>query len=151
MRLNNDAVRAVLLHIEETLNGNFDSNFITNWEILSGIEECKLYEKDDISYAIEVLLTTDFLNLVRKPIYDPDGYLLKVEIKGLTFNGCNFLDNIRKPEIWDTVKKKAKSFGGSSIIALSTAGSELAKSLLTDPNALQNFLSGIDNIKNLLP
>lgn len=60
MRLNNDAVRAVLLHIEETLNGNFDSNFITNWEILSGIEECKLYEKDDISYAIEVLLTTDF-------------------------------------------------------------------------------------------
>lgn len=150
MRLNNDAVRDVLLYIENILNEDYDSNFITNWEILNGIDECKLYKKEDISYAIEVLLTTDFLNLVHRPVYAPDGNLLKADIKGLTFSGCNFLDNIRRPEIWEVVKKKANFIKMNSISALAFAGSELAKSLLTDPNAIQNFLQGIDNIKSLL-
>lgn len=150
MRLNNDAVREVLLYIENTLNEDYDSNFITNWEILNGINECKLYKREDISYAIEVLLTADFLNLVHKPVYAPDGSLLKADIKGLTFSGCNFLDNIRRPEIWEVVKKKAKSLKMNSISALAFAGSELAKSLLTDSNALQNFIDGVNNVTNII-
>jgi len=150
MKFNPDATREVLLYIEKTLNYDNEKPYIEQWDIISNIKECKLYNKNDIEYSIEVLLTTNFLNLVQAPLYSPDGELILVKIKGLTFEGCNFLDNIRKPEIWETVKKKAKIFGGLSIKSLSIAGAELSKSLLTDPNSLQNFLSGIDNIKNLL-
>lgn len=146
MKLNNDAVRSVMLFIED----NLKENYILHTEIISGIDESKLYTKNDLLYAIDVLLTTDFLNIVERPIFDVSGNLLMVKIKGLTFSGCNFLDNIRKPEIWGTVKKKSKIIGEGSIRALSIAGAKLSESLLTDPGALHNFLEGIEKIENLL-
>lgn len=150
MRLNNDAMRAVMLFIEEKLNENYCNHYITQDDIISEINDCKLYNKNDIAYAINVLLSTDFLDLVERPKYGVTGELLLVKIRGLTFSGCNFLDNIRKPEIWEAVKKKSKTVGETSIHALAMVASKLSESLLTDPNALHNFLEGVDNIKNLL-
>ena len=150
MRLNNDAVRAVMLFIEEKLNENYCNYYITQDDIISEINDCKLYNKNDIAYAINILLSTDFLDLVERPKYGVAGELLLVKIRGLTFNGCNFLDDIRKPEIWEAVKKKSKIVGEASIRALSIAGADLSRSLLTDSNALHNFLEGVDNIKDLL-
>lgn len=150
MRLNNDAVRAVMLFIEEKLNENYCNYYITQDDIISEINDCELYNKNDIAYAINILLSTDFLDLVERPKYGVAGELLLVKIRGLTFNGCNFLDNIRKPEIWEAVKKKSKTVGETSIHALSIVAANLSEKLLTDPNALHNFLEGVDNIKNLL-
>jgi len=150
MKFNPDATREVLLYIEKTLNYDNEKPYIEQWDIISNIKECKLYSKNDIQYSIEVLLTTNFLNLVQKPLYSPDGELIIVKIKGLTFEGCNFLDNIRKPEIWSVVKKKAKSLGVYSINTLGFAGAELGKALLTNPTALQNFMEGLENIKSIV-
>lgn len=150
MKLNNDAVRAVMLFIEEKLNESYCNHYITQDDIISEIRNCNLYNKNDIAYAINILLTTDFLDLVEHPKYGVTGELLLVKIRGLTFNGCNFLDDIRKPEIWEVVKKKSKIVGEASIRALSIAGADLSKNLLTDPNALHNFLESVENIKNLL-
>lgn len=149
MEFNPDAVRETLLYIENSLNYDNDEPYITHFDIINNIKECKLYDKNDIRYSIEVLLTTNFLNLVQNPVYSVDGELIMVRIKGLTYSGCNFLDDIRKPEIWSIVKKKAKSLGVYSINAIGFAGAELSKALLTDSNALKNFMKGLENIKNI--
>ena len=36
-------------------------------------------------------------------------------IERLTWQGCEFLDDTRDPEIWDSVKKTAKSAGGAGV------------------------------------
>jgi len=150
MRLKPDIVRDVLLYIEETLDYDRNKPYLEQWDIMKALERNKSYHQDEVKYTIEVLLTTNFLNLVNPPVYDSDGGLIIVRIKGLTFDGCNFLDNIRKPEVWNVVKKKAKSLGVFSITSLSYAGATLCNALLADPNALQNFMQGIDNTKRLI-
>lgn len=149
MRLNHDAVREVLLFIEENVNYDGEDAYITNGDIISKISPNEHYTKKDIRYALEVLLTTDFLNIVDHSLVVNNGELIYVKIKGLTFAGCNFLDTIRKPEIWEIVKKKALQTGNASISVLSMTGAWLAEKMMMDPDAISNFLQGIENLKNM--
>lgn len=71
---------------------------------------------------------------------------MAADIIGLTWSGHIFLDNIRNDTIWNAVKEKSKKIGKVSITALASAAGGLANAMMTDPNALNNFLQGIDNI-----
>lgn len=46
-------------------------------------------------------------------------------------------------------KQKAKKIGGISLSTLVSSASAVTTSLMSDPNAVQNLLNGIDNIKGM--
>ena len=115
MRLNHDYVRNILLFIEEELdyqntktptyhNEISDSDLITN----AKFSKC---EKQELVYALELLLKEHFIECADKP-YFVDGNLMTARIIGLTWSGHKLLDNVRNDTVWSAVKQKAKKFGG---------------------------------------
>lgn len=78
-----------------------------------------------------------------------NGNINITRIIGLTWKGHEFLDNIRDNTVWNAVKEKASKFGGLSISALFNGAKFLSSALMTDPNALQNFLQGVQNISKM--
>ena len=149
MRLNHDYVRDILLYIEKNLDYKDSSNPSYHKEMIFG----KLladdtfcnHNKEELTYALELLIKEHFIECAKEP-YFVRGSLMSADIIGLTWNGHAFLDNIRNDTIWNAVKEKSKKIGKVSITALASAAGGLANAMMTDPNALNNFLQGIDNI-----
>lgn len=147
MRLNHDYVRDILLYIEKNLGYEEFSNM--HKEIHYGKLLCDEhfanYDKQELTYALELLIKSGFIELAARPNIH-DGHINTARIIGLTWNGHELLDNIRNDTIWNAVKEKSKKIGKVSITALASAAGGLANAMMTDPNALNNFLQGIDNI-----
>lgn len=74
---------------------------------------------------------------------------MTARIIGLTWSGHELLDNVRNDTVWNAVKQKAKKFGGFSLSALANSAKAISIALMSDPNAINNFLSGIDNISKI--
>lgn len=70
-------------------------------------------------------------------------------IIGLTWKGHELLDSIRDNTVWNAVKKKAVKYSGLSISALSNGTKIPGSALMNNPNAIQNFLDGVNNIGNM--
>ena len=75
---------------------------------------------------------------------------MSADIVGLTWNGHQFLDNVRNDTVWNAVKEKAKQYGQFSIKTLASAAGSLSVALMNDPNAIQNFLQGVGNIVKII-
>lgn len=154
MKLNADYVRDILLFIEKELDYEYtDSNTPSKHkEISDGKLVCDKcfdnYDKQELTYALELLIKEGFIDLATRPnMYD--GNINHARIIGLTQQGHELLDNIRDNTVWNAVKKKAAKFGGLSISALFTGAKFLGCKLMEDPNAIQNFLQGVDNISKM--
>lgn len=154
MKLNADYVRDILLYIEKFLDYE-DSQSNTPYhhkEISDGKLVCdehfKNHNKQELTYALESLIKADFINLADKPLIH-DGNVMNARIIGLTWVGHELLDNIRDNTVWNAVKKKAAKFGGLSISALFSGAKFLGAKLMEDPNAIQNFMKGVENIGNM--
>lgn len=74
---------------------------------------------------------------------------MTARIIGLTWRGHELLDNIRDKTVWNAVKKKAGKFGGFSLSVLANSAKTISIALMSDPNAINNFLNGIDNINKM--
>lgn len=61
---------------------------------------------DDIAYTVELLEQAAFLNLT------PTQPAMGICLRGLTWNGHDFLDSVRDPEIWRKTKEAATKAGG---------------------------------------
>lgn len=150
MRLNADYVRDILLYIEKNLNYDDFSN--THKEINRGKLLRDVYftnhNKQELTYALELLIKSGFIDLADRPNIH-DGNIYTARIIGLTWSGHELLDNIRDDTVWNAVKKKAAKYSGLSISALFNGAKCLGSALMTDPNALQNFLNGVNNIGNM--
>lgn len=157
MKLNQDAVREILLYIEQKANYIDENSDLPSQHIefpqgkLVTDEYFQKFKTSEVSYTSELLIKEGYISTIGCVKYDSNGNLMLARINGLTWKGHELLDNIRKPEIWDAVKKKAKIFGGLSISALSVAGTNVANAMMSDPNAINNFLKSIENIKEILP
>lgn len=154
MKLNHDYVRDILLFIENYLDyKDTDSanphvhREITNGQLILD-EQFSNYNKSELSYALEKLIQAGFISYVGD-LTLIGGNLRFVRINGLTWIGHSFLDDIRNDTIWNAVKEKSKNVGKVSITALAGAAGGLANAMMADPNALNNFLQGINNIKSI--
>ena len=154
MRLNPDYVRDILLFIEKELDYEDAENQtphihkeITDGQLVSN-QYFSTYNKQELSYALEQLIKEGFIDLAAKPNIH-NGNINIARIIGLTWQGHELLDNIRDNTVWDAVKKKAVKFGGLSISALFSGAKFLGCKLMEDPNSIQNFLQGVDNISKM--
>lgn len=155
MKLNADYVREVLLYIEKQLDYiDKDSQEpkthveITKGEVVAS-DYFSTYNKQELSYALELLIKEGYTELSDKSKFDNSGNLIFAKIIGLSWKGHELLDNTRNDTVWNAVKKRASKFGGFSVSSLLAGAKFLTSNLMSDPDAIQNFLKGIDNIRNM--
>lgn len=115
MKLNHDCVRDLLLAIE-------DIPSLTGWYTIPRLMETdylkdKDYSIDDIAYTATCLNDAGFIEANpnhREPEY--------CSIQRMTYDGHAFLDNIRDPKIWRSVKETTSNLTGASVQVLCELG-----------------------------
>ena len=154
MRLNPDCVRSILLYIEERFDytDTYSSTPHIHKEMPNGDiivdKYFENYDKQEVSYALELLIMEGYASIAGNPTIT-GGNLVFARVNGLTWKGHELLNNVRNNTVWNAVKTRAAKFGGMSISALLTGSQILASAMMTDPNAVQNFINGAENIIKL--
>lgn len=114
MKLINDCVREVLLYTED--KQEYDKPlYISNMK--------SKYSKDDINYTCEKLAEANFLNIQT----DICGNIF---ILSITYNGHQFLDNIRDNKVWSTTKSILSKLESVSIDIISKTATNVILSML---------------------
>lgn len=104
VRLKNEIVRDVLLILEEELGFGQE----INKEDFLSIDKIKTHDVHDVLYTLKKLNEAKLIELW----FTSDGGFLIMDI---TFDGHQFLANIRDPEIWAKTKSAAGVVGGASL------------------------------------
>lgn len=107
MRLKQDCIRDILLGLEEELDY---LQSIGKDELLS-LDRLSHHRTEDSLYTVSKLREAGFLNV---------SYYLggNFRIFDITYEGHQFLENIRDPEIWAKTKQAAGKVGGVSLSVL---------------------------------
>lgn len=116
MRLNPDCMRDVLLVAEENLPLNGSLPMSDLLPLLPG------YSEDEITYTCLKLNEANLLNIFKTPY--PGGTFVN-DIREITYNGHQFLENIRNQSTWETVKQKLSLLGSSSVPVIMSVASQV--------------------------
>lgn len=114
MRLNHDCVRELLLELEEKLV--FNEHLYLNQ--LKQFDTFKKYGEETFVYTLLKLSEAGFINENHR--FYLEGY--DIGVSSLTWDGHEFLDNIRDPKIWKNVKEAASKLTSTSITILAQYG-----------------------------
>lgn len=120
MKLKKECVRDVLKYLENNLQ--YNSSIFAH--------EIKLqkYSSEDILYTCEKLYEAGFLNIkIQKYISDEVPLIM---ILSITYEGHQFLDNIRSNAIWKETKSAMKEVGSLSINIMSQVATNLISNKL---------------------
>ena len=117
MKLNQDCVREILLFIEEKQKPG-QSLYIEN--IITSLKS-KGYTEEEIKYALSKLKETPYttLNLTQY-----NGLVLGGTSEALTWEGHQFLDNIRNTSTWKNIKSTVNEKVGNASISIIAAVAE---------------------------
>lgn len=115
MKLDKDLVREILLQIEASIT-------TTGWIEL----ELPGHSEIEVSYHVELLSEAGFLQAHDLSTLDGPDW----RPERLTYEGHEFLDTVRDPEIWRDTKEAAKKIGVSSVEVLFEVGKNLIKQKL---------------------
>lgn len=120
MRLNHECVRDVLLHIEENLPYGYYMNF-------SDVK-LKDYSQEELLYTADKLLEAGLVTGTRRNSITesfPD-----IRITSLTWEGHQFLDNIRDDGVWKNTKMVLSKFSSVSLSLVGNVASQVISSLI---------------------
>lgn len=121
MKLNHDCVRDILLFIED----NYIPGKILYIDNIIKSPNLKKYTDDEIKYALARLSETNYTNL---KLIMVNGLVVDGTCGALTWQGHEFLDNIRGSQAWNYAKKTAKTIGSASISILASLAESYIKS-----------------------
>ena len=114
MKLNHDCVRDLLLYLEENLNLN-DALSVENISL-------KDYSTEELLYTADKLYEAGYINCSRK-IYDNAD--LVILVSSITYDGHQFLDNIRDDKIFNKTKSILSTLKSVSIEIVSETASKV--------------------------
>ena len=117
MKLNHDSVRELLLDLEENLN------------LVDQVELNQENSSEDKLYAAMKLIEAGFID---GRTYRFLGGDFIIWIKAITWEGHQFLDNIRPKTSWETSKTTASKIGGASIKILSDIAAKVTAELINN-------------------
>lgn len=117
MKLNNDSVRELLLNLEENLH------------LADTIALNKENSSDDTLYAAIKLIEAGYLN---GSVEHFIGGNFLIWIKSITWEGHQFLDNIRPQTSWEKSKQTASKIGGASIKIIADIASKITTELINN-------------------
>lgn len=115
MKLNHECVRNLMLFVENELTyGTF-----------ANINRISLppYSSEELVYTADKLLEAKLFN-GKKDKYT-DSFVPEIHIYSLTWEGHQFLDNIRDNKVWKETKTIAKSFSSVSVGMLSNIAAQV--------------------------
>lgn len=121
MKLNHDCVRDLLLFIEENLEYGY---YIQANEVQIGN-----YSQQEILYAADKLLEAGYINATRKEYLDNPG-IPQIRINSITWDGHQFLDNIRDNEVWKHTKGILSKFSSVSIGIINNVASQVISNII---------------------
>ena len=148
MTLNYDCIRDVLLYLKNTLGYTDDMVAMTHKRLtISDVsDDLSTYSKEDVQYTIEKLYEAEHIRLVNIT-HNNQNYIIKGYIDDITWDGFNFLNNIREKSIWEATKQGAKRVGAMSISAISMISFEIVKAVITNQEVINNIVSRIPWMK----
>lgn len=106
MKRDLDLMRSMMLRIEEQTSGDIYLRRAAFDDLCENL--------DAISYHLRTLLDAGFIEALDLSSSSGEDYA----VRGLTFAGCDYLDAIRDKSIWEKVKKKISSIGGSASVEI---------------------------------
>ena len=98
MKRDMDLIRKILIKIEKEYDGSRPIQ-------VDPIEE---YDRSDVEYNLGLLVDAGYV----KPLKG-----LPNLVRGITWNGHEFLDAVRSDDVWRTVKEKLAALGGTASLA----------------------------------
>lgn len=147
MKLNPDCIRDVLLYLEENLTYKNNSISMEHKEIpiaivVSNVSENNKHSSEDVQYSIEKLFEINYIK-IKNISYDKNKYIVSGNIYDITYEGHNFLNNIRPKNIWEATKSGASKLGLMSVHALSTISMKIVEKVVTDPVVIKKIIESI--------
>lgn len=112
MKLNHECVRDLLLTIESS---SFNETLYL--EDIRRESRMDSYSVETIIYTAQKLNEAEFINF--EPLYG-DAEIQDIAIESIHWKGHQFLDTIRDPSIWESVKKKTSKLASVSLPMLSS-------------------------------
>lgn len=121
MKRNLDLIRAIMLRIESSSETSFDA--------YDFLDLCT--DKSALHYNIYLMYDAGFIEALEVEILQSS--LPVYRILWLTNYGCEYLDTVREPSVWQKTQTALQSVGGSAPLDIvkSVAGSLLTKYLET--------------------
>ncbi len=108
MKLNQDCIRDLLLYLEDNLTYT-DEIKINNLSL-------KNYSKEDLMYTADRLIEANYLNTRICWNFNETHIIM---VKSITYQGHQFLDNLRDDKIWNKAKSILKPLKSVSIEIIS--------------------------------
>lgn len=121
MKLNHDCVRDLMLYIEE--NSSYSNKIDLDTVIL------KNYSTEELLYTADKLIEAHFLDCIRSIRYSNS--LPNIVVKSITFEGHNFLDNIRDNTVWKNTKNILSKFTSTSIAMVGDIASQVISKIIS--------------------
>lgn len=144
MTLKPDCVRDILLYLEENLTIDMtkkDFNIIDISTIYKHFEDIHSnYSKEDIWYTVYNLWQVKFISGDIKPA-NSHSPMYFCRIENITWNGHQFLANIRPKPVWDVVTSNAKKLGGMSLQGLNLIASAIIQQMASSPELIQALIA----------
>ncbi len=120
MKLNHECVRDVLICIEENLHYGCYIDFST--------VELKNYSSEDLLYTAAKLLEAGFLN--GEHISYIGSSIPDIRITSITWEGHQFLDNIRDDNVWKNTKNVLSKLSSASLSMVGNIASQIISSMI---------------------
>lgn len=148
MTLNYDCIRDILLYLEDTLEYTDNQIAMPHKRLTIGniVNELSSYTKEDVQYTIEKLFEARYIRIV-DIIHDKNGYITSGYVDDITWDGFNFLNNIREKSIWEATKDGAKKVGAMSVSAISMISFEIVKAVVTNQEVINKIVAHIPWVK----
>ena len=118
MKLIHDCVRDVMLFLENNLT----------YEEYLYTRKIKLnkYKTNDILYTLDKLSEAGFITITGKTMDDDNFY-----VTSITYNGHQFLDNIRDSKVWKQTKSILSTFTSTSLGIVQNIASQVISNIIT--------------------
>ena len=126
MKLNYDCLRMVLTEIEnfQSIDENLKYQDMTLDDMIKAIPD---FSKNDIAY---VTLKAKEAGLIHANIMNADGRIYACIYTSLTYDGHQFLDNVRNDNIWAKTKSIAKEIGCTSLKSLISISEKVISTII---------------------
>lgn len=119
MKLIRECVRDTMLYLEDNLKLN---DFVSSDSI-----SIPKYKQDDITYTISKLEEAGYINAVSRSYDDEIFYY----INSITWNGHQFLDNIRDNKVWSKTKSILSKLESVSIEIISSTAAQVVTNIIS--------------------
>lgn len=120
MKLNHDCVRDLLLYIEE--HSSYDTKIDVNKL------KFKNYSNSDLIYTADKLFEANYLNCIKSNQFNNSSP--SIIIKSITYDGHQFLDNIRDDGVWKNTKSILSKFTSTSLGIISDISSQIISNII---------------------